>query len=128
MGTPLRLTTPLEDDDVQTRPSRGTPGSTNSTRGSGGPSSYRHSLGTLSERGEGGESGVKSDEEEEKEKMEVENAPENIPEGSGVHGGGVGDAGEVWSAFDAGDLVERWACSSCCDCAWFLLRGYLFTS
>ena len=107
MGTPLRSTTPLEDDDVQTRPFRGIPGSTNSTRGSGGPSFYRHSLGTLSERGEGGESGVKIDGEEGKEKIEVEDVPENIPEGSGVPGGGVGDAGEVWSAFDAGDLVER---------------------
>ena len=84
MGTPLRSTMPLEADDVQTRPFRETPGSTNSTRGSGVPSSYRHSLGTLSERGEGGESGVKIDGEEGKEKMEVENVPENIPEGSGV--------------------------------------------
>lgn len=99
LGTPLRLASPLEGDGELQKFSRGTPGSTGSTRGIGGGPVYRHSLGTLSEHC--GEPGVKS----EVERMGIEDATPDMTHGTS-RDGGRGNFEEDWDGV-AADMGQR---------------------
>lgn len=93
LGTPLRSASPLEGDGELQKFSRGTPGSTGSTRGVGGSAVYHHSLGTLSEHC--GEPGVRSEEE----RMGLEDGAPDMTSGDG-------DFGDNWDDV-AADVGQR---------------------